>query len=193
MTVDPFPGPVVAELADPGARFIRETVLPVEDRHREVVHSEAVRRLDMRGRTVVFEDGHGRCLRPLATGEIRSCFAMTEPAPGAGSDPAAPNTRAERVPGGRRIDGRKWFSTGADGAGFTIVVARTSGEPGERGGATMFFVDADNPGTKSVRHIGTLDENLFGGRQSSSSPARPRRTSPAPPSPSTALCPVTVR
>ena len=248
MTVDLFPGPVVAELADPGARFIRETVLPVEDRHRGVVHSEAVRvdlqcaakeagffaphvaaeygghGLDMRGRTVVFEeagysllgplalniaapDGGNmhlleavatpeqkeRYLRPLATGEIRSCFAMTEPAPGAGSDPAALTTRAERVPGGRRIDGRKWFITGADGAGFTIVMARTSGEPGEHGGATMFFVDADNPGTKTVRHIGTLDENLFGGRQSSSSPARPRRTSPAPPSPSTAECPVTVR
>ncbi|MEV0600298.1 acyl-CoA dehydrogenase family protein [Streptomyces sp. NPDC050315] len=104
-----------------------------------------------------------RYLRPLATGAVRSCFAMTEPAPGAGSDPSALSTRAERAPGGWRIHGRKWFITGADGAEFAIVMARTSGEVGDRGGATMFLVDADNPGMKTVRHIETLDESLFGG------------------------------
>ncbi|QIZ01075.1 acyl-CoA dehydrogenase family protein [Streptomyces sp. S1D4-11] len=218
MAVDLSPDPVVADLAERTARFIREAVLPVEERHRGVVRSEAVRvelqraakeagvfaphvaaeygghGLAMRGRAVVFEEAgysllgplalniaapdegnmhlleavatpeqEERYLRPLATGEIRSCFAMTEPAPGAGSDPAALTTRAERVPGGWRIDGRKWFITGADGAGFAIVMARTSGEPGDRGGATMFIVDADNPGMKTVRHIETLDESLFGG------------------------------
>lgn len=104
-----------------------------------------------------------RYLLPLATGAVRSCFAMTEPAPGAGSDPSALTTRAQRVAGGWRIDGHKWFITGADGAGFAICMARTSGEPGEQGGATMFLVDADNPGMKMVRHIETLDESLYGG------------------------------
>jgi acyl-CoA dehydrogenase len=104
-----------------------------------------------------------RYLRPLATGEVRSCFAMTEPAPGAGSDPAALATRAMRVADGWRIDGRKWFITGADGAGFAICMARTAGEPGEPGGATMFLVDAGNPGMTVVRHIDTLDESLYGG------------------------------
>jgi acyl-CoA dehydrogenase len=104
-----------------------------------------------------------RYLRPLAAGEVRSCFAMTEPAPGAGSDPAALATRAARVAGGWRIDGCKWFITGADGAGFAICMARTSGAPGEAGGATMFLVDTGNPGMKTVRHIDTLDESLFGG------------------------------
>ncbi|ULR48529.1 acyl-CoA dehydrogenase family protein [Streptomyces deccanensis] len=104
-----------------------------------------------------------RYLLPLAAGAVRSCFAMTEPAPGAGSDPSALTTRAQRVPGGWRIDGHKWFITGADGAGFAICMARTSGEPGEQGGATMFLVDADNPGMKIVRHIETLDESLYGG------------------------------
>jgi acyl-CoA dehydrogenase len=104
-----------------------------------------------------------RYLRPLAAGESRSCFAMTEPAPGAGSDPAALRTRAARAPGGWRIDGRKWFITGAEGAGFAICMARTSGEPGDRGGATMFLVDADNPGMRIDRHIETLDESLYGG------------------------------
>ncbi|WP_322747122.1 MULTISPECIES: acyl-CoA dehydrogenase family protein [unclassified Frankia] len=104
-----------------------------------------------------------RYLRPLATGEVRSCFAMTEPAPGAGSDPTALTTRAAKEPGGWRIDGRKWFITGADGAAYAICMARTSGEPGHRGGATMFLVDADNPGMKIVRHVETLDESLYGG------------------------------
>jgi acyl-CoA dehydrogenase len=104
-----------------------------------------------------------RHLRPLAAGEIRSCFAMTEPAPGAGSDPAALSTRAVRTAGGWRLDGRKWFVTGAEGAAFAICVARTSGRPGDHGGATLFLVGADNPGMRIVRHVGTLDETLFGG------------------------------
>jgi acyl-CoA dehydrogenase len=104
-----------------------------------------------------------RYLAPLAAGDVRSCFAMTEPAPGAGSDPDALATRAVRVAGGWRIDGRKWFITGADGAAFAIVMARTTGEPGDRGGATMFLVDADNPGMRVGRHIPTLDESLYGG------------------------------
>jgi acyl-CoA dehydrogenase len=112
---------------------------------------------------VATETQKERYLRPLAAGEIRSCFAMTEPAPGAGSDPAALTTRATPVGGGWRIDGHKWFITGADGAGFAICMARTSGDPGQPGGATMFLVKADNPGMKVVRHIDTLDQSLYGG------------------------------
>lgn len=104
-----------------------------------------------------------RYLVPLAGGEIRSCFAMTEPVPGAGSDPSALSTTAVRVPGGWRIDGHKWFITGADGAGFTICMARTSGAPGDRGGATMFLVEADNPGMRVVRHVDTIDQSMIGG------------------------------
>ncbi|MFE2991766.1 acyl-CoA dehydrogenase family protein [Streptomyces sp. NPDC059262] len=104
-----------------------------------------------------------RHLRGLAAGEMRSCFAMTEPSPGAGSDPRALATTATRVDGGWRIDGRKWFISGAHGADFAICMARTSGSPGDAGGATMFLVDADNPGMKIVRNIDTLDQGLFGG------------------------------
>lgn len=112
---------------------------------------------------VATEEQKERYLRPLAVGEVRSCFAMTEPAPGAGSDPRALATTAVRVDGGWRIDGRKWFISGADGAAFAICMARTSGGPGDAGGATMFLVDADNPGMKIVRNIDTLDQGLFGG------------------------------
>ncbi|MEH0638205.1 acyl-CoA dehydrogenase family protein [Streptomyces bottropensis] len=112
---------------------------------------------------VATEEQQERYLRPLATGEVRSCFAMTEPAPGAGADPRSLRTTATRVPGGWRIDGRKWFISGAHGAAFTIVMARTSGSPGDPGGATMFLVDAGTPGMTIVRDIETLDEGLFAG------------------------------
>ncbi|MFD6276365.1 acyl-CoA dehydrogenase family protein [Streptomyces sp. NPDC060209] len=112
---------------------------------------------------VATEEQQARYLRPLAAGEVRSCFAMTEPAPGAGSDPRALATTATRIEGGWRIDGHKWFISGADGAAFAICMARTSGSPGDAGGATMFLVDADNPGMKIVRNIDTLDQGLFGG------------------------------
>ncbi|AHH19619.1 acyl-CoA dehydrogenase [Nocardia nova SH22a] len=102
-------------------------------------------------------------LDPLARGVVRSAFAMTEPAPGAGSDPSALTTRAVRAEGGWRINGHKWFITGADGAGFFIIMARTSGEPGERGGATMFLAPADTPGIRVERHIDTLDKSMIGG------------------------------
>ncbi|GCD90002.1 acyl-CoA dehydrogenase family protein [Nocardioides sp. LS1] len=102
-------------------------------------------------------------LRPLVSGEVRSAFAMTEPAPGAGSDPTALCTTATRVPGGWRINGRKWFITGADGAGFFIVMARTSGSPGDGHGATMFLSPADVPGIEVGRHITTLDRSMVGG------------------------------
>jgi acyl-CoA dehydrogenase len=112
---------------------------------------------------VASDEQKEKYLRPLASGEIRSCFAMTEPAPGAGSDPSMLSTTATQDSGGWRINGRKWFISGARGAGFAICMARTSGEAGERGGATMFLVDAENPGMRVVRDIDTLDEGLFGG------------------------------
>src|SRR5215208_1647598 len=88
---------------------------------------------------------------------------MTVPAPGAGSDPAALSTTATRTTGGWLLNGRKWFITGADGAAYTICMARTSGQPGDRAGATMFLVDAGTSGLSITRHIDTLDEGFFGG------------------------------
>jgi acyl-CoA dehydrogenase len=104
-----------------------------------------------------------RYLRPLASGSHRSAFAMTEPAPGAGSDPTMLATRARRADGGWVIDGSKWFITGADGAAFFIIMARTSGEPGSPGGATMFLAPASSAGIEVVRHIGTVDKSMIGG------------------------------
>ncbi|MGA1835390.1 acyl-CoA dehydrogenase family protein [Herbiconiux sp. 11R-BC] len=96
-------------------------------------------------------------LEPLVRGEVRSAFAMTEPHPGAGSDPDALLTTATEVDGGWRIDGEKRFISGARVAGFFIVMARTEH------GATMFLVDAGNPGVSLGRDIHTIDRAIAGG------------------------------
>ncbi|MCX2755178.1 MULTISPECIES: acyl-CoA dehydrogenase family protein [unclassified Gordonia (in: high G+C Gram-positive bacteria)] len=112
---------------------------------------------------IASEDQRQKYLAPLAAGDVRSAFAMTEPAPGAGSDPNALRTEAVRVDGGWKINGDKHFITGADGAGFFIIMARTSGAPGDRGGATMFLAPADAPGLTVGRHINTIDKAMIGG------------------------------
>ncbi|GAB92517.1 acyl-CoA dehydrogenase family protein [Gordonia rhizosphera] len=104
-----------------------------------------------------------RYLAPLAAGDVRSAFAMTEPSPGAGADPDALRTMAVKVDGGWKINGEKRFITGADGAGFFIIMARTAGSPGDRGGATMFLAPADTPGISVDRHIVTTDRSMIGG------------------------------
>jgi acyl-CoA dehydrogenase len=98
-----------------------------------------------------------RYLRPLAAGEVRSCFAMTEPHPGAGSDPAALATTAREVDGGWAIEGDKRFISGAEGAAFAICMARAPQ------GATMFMIDADNPGWQVGRRMPTTDSVFAGG------------------------------
>lgn len=104
-----------------------------------------------------------RYLKPLTQAEVRSAFAMTEPAPGAGADPSALSTTATRADGGWVINGRKHFITGADGAGFFIIFARTSGAPGDNGGATMFLAPAVRAGITLVRHLPTTDRSMLGG------------------------------
>ncbi|MEO0624183.1 MAG: acyl-CoA dehydrogenase family protein [Pseudomonadota bacterium] len=100
-------------------------------------------------------------LAPLVAGEMRSAFAMTEPAPGAGSDPSMMRTRAERTNRGWRIYGRKWYITGAEGAQRFIVMARTSDDP--RKGLTAFLFSADQPGWSIERRIGIMGPEEHGG------------------------------
>jgi acyl-CoA dehydrogenase len=100
-------------------------------------------------------------LRPLVEGTIHSCFAMTEPAPGAGSDATMLRTRAERVDGGWSITGRKWFTTGADGAALAVTMAVTdpAADPHKR--ATIFLVPTETPGYRYVRDIPTMGGHGF--------------------------------
>ena len=97
-------------------------------------------------------------LRPMAEGHIRSCFCMTEPAPGAGSDPAMLTTTAVRDLDDYVINGQKWFITGADGASLAIIMAMVPGV-----GATMFLSDMRSPGIVLERNMDTLDTCFPGG------------------------------
>jgi acyl-CoA dehydrogenase len=101
-----------------------------------------------------------RYLRPLAEGRVRSCFAMTEQA--AGSDPLGLVATAERDGDGWVLNGDKWFISGAQGAAFAIVVART-GEPGDRSAYSLFLVDGDNPGWEVVREVPVMGTRFPGG------------------------------
>lgn len=98
-----------------------------------------------------------RYLEPLVRGERASCFAMTEPAPGVGSDPRMLSTTARPTPDGWVINGHKWFISGAMRADFAIVVARTDAGP------SWFLVDVDTPGFHVVRDIPTMEAFDMGG------------------------------
>lgn len=112
---------------------------------------------------VATQDQQQKYLAPLAAGTIRSCFAMTEPPPGAGSDPDMLDTIAEPAGDDWVINGRKWFITGADGAAFAICMARTSEQIDGGKGATMFLVDAANPGWRVERLMDMPDRSFAGG------------------------------
>ncbi len=97
-------------------------------------------------------------LKPLQQGKIRSCFAMTEPA-FAGSNPVNMGTNAIREGDHFRINGHKWFTTAADGAAFTIVMAITNPEAESKyQRASMIIVPLENPGYKFIRNIPIMGE-----------------------------------
>lgn len=120
-------------------------------------------------------------LRPLCDGWARSCFAMTEPEV-AGSDPTLIQTRAVRDGDDWVINGHKWFISGAKGAKFAILIARTEDTPEvPQAGNSAFLVDLPAEGWEIVRDVQTMSgshnhceiritnlrvpkENLLGGR-----------------------------
>lgn len=99
-----------------------------------------------------------RWLRPQVEGRTRSCFNMTEPAPGAGADPAMMMTTAVKDGDDYVINGTKWFITGAEGAAYGIVMAKM-----EDGAATMFLTDMNRPGIEVVRSMEAMDSCFTGG------------------------------
>ncbi|MDQ3757541.1 MAG: acyl-CoA dehydrogenase family protein [Actinomycetota bacterium] len=97
-----------------------------------------------------------RYLRPLCEGTARSCFAMTEPEV-AGSDPTLIQTRAYQDGDEWVIDGHKWFISGARGAKFAILIARTEDDPDlPQAANSAFLVDTDTPGWEVVRDVETM-------------------------------------
>jgi acyl-CoA dehydrogenase len=102
-----------------------------------------------------------RWLAPIVSGEVHSAFAMTEPAPGGGSDPGMIRTKATRTNGGWRIDGHKWYITGAGMAHHFILMARTSDDL--RKGLTAFLFHKDQPGWRIIRRIAIMGPEEHGG------------------------------
>jgi acyl-CoA dehydrogenase len=94
-----------------------------------------------------------RWLEPLARGDITSGFSMTEPAPGAGSDPKMIRTTARRDGDEWVIDGHKWWTTGGSDADVLLVMARTDEDAHPYTGCSIFVVPADANGVDIVRDI----------------------------------------
>lgn len=92
----------------------------------------------------------------LVDGEIRACYAMTEPET-PGTDPFLTTTRA--VAGGDgswRVSGHKWFTSGAADADLVTVLARTDSAPPDREGLSLLLVPASSPGFRVVRELPVL-------------------------------------
>ncbi len=96
-------------------------------------------------------------MKPLAAGEIRSCFGMTEPDT-AGSNPTLLEATAVLEGDEWVLNGRKWFTSSADGAQFCIAMVVTDAKQVKHRKASMIIVPTDNPGYRLVRNISIMGE-----------------------------------
>ncbi|HEY0545143.1 MAG TPA: acyl-CoA dehydrogenase family protein [Pyrinomonadaceae bacterium] len=101
-------------------------------------------------------------LKPLAAGEVRSCFAMTEPEV-SGADPTGLRTRAVREGDEWVINGHKWFTSGALGSEFAIVMAVTSPSAAQHKRASMIIVPTSTQGFTIVRDVPVMGSGSVGG------------------------------
>ncbi len=104
-----------------------------------------------------------RYLKPLVDGKFRSCFGMTEPAQGVGADASMVKSTAKRDGDEWILNGHKWFTTGAMGAGFCIFAAVTNPNVKAHEGVTLFLVPMDTPGFNVKRMIPVLGTHGPGG------------------------------
>ena len=100
-------------------------------------------------------------LLPLLAGNVRSCFSMTEPE-NPGSNPTWMSTTAIKDGDDYVITGHKWFSTGADGASFAIVMAITEPHADKHMRASQIIVPTDVPGFQLVRKTSVMGERGAG-------------------------------
>lgn len=100
-------------------------------------------------------------LHPLLTGATRSCFSMTEPNR-AGSNPTLLDTTAVKEGDNFIINGHKWFSSGAEGAAFTIVMAVTQPNAPLHERASLIIVPMQHQGVEFIRNIPVFGEEGYG-------------------------------
>jgi acyl-CoA dehydrogenase len=98
-----------------------------------------------------------RWLGALVRGEIRSCFGMTEPG-FAGSNPVWMGTTARRDGDDYVLDGRKWFTSSAEGSSFCVVMAMTDPAAAPHQRASQILVPLDTPGFEIVRNLPVMGE-----------------------------------
>ncbi|MCU0312164.1 MAG: acyl-CoA dehydrogenase family protein [Acidimicrobiales bacterium] len=103
------------------------------------------------------DDQKKQYLDPLLSGEMFSCYSMTEPH--AGADPTMFTTRAELDGDEWVINGWKWFSSNARTASFLIVMVVTNPDVSAYQGMSMFLVPTDTPGVNIVRNTGLAGES----------------------------------
>ena len=101
------------------------------------------------------EDQKKRYLAPLVQGKIRSCFSMTE-VDMPGSNPVMMDATAVRDGDDYVINGRKWWTSSADGAQFAVVMAVTNPDSSPYLRASMIIVPTDTPGFHLVRNISVM-------------------------------------
>ena len=104
-----------------------------------------------------------RFLVPLAKGAAFSAFSMTEPPPGAGSDPRMIQTRAVKDGGDWVINGHKWLTTNGEIADFFIIMALTNPDVHPYQGCTQFIAPRDAPGIHILRDVPVMGLKDFGG------------------------------
>ena len=98
-----------------------------------------------------------RWLKPLVAGEIRSCFSMTEPEV-SGADPTSLRTSAVRDGDEWLINGHKWFTSGAIGASFAIVMCVTEPDAETHRRMSQIIVPTDTPGFNIIRAVPVMGE-----------------------------------
>jgi acyl-CoA dehydrogenase len=102
-------------------------------------------------------------LRPLVAGTAFSGFSMTEPPPGAGSDPTMIQTRAVRDGDEWVINGHKWYTTNGEIADFFLIMAQTDPDVPAKHGCSIFIAPRETPGINIVRDVPTMGPKDFGG------------------------------
>jgi acyl-CoA dehydrogenase len=108
------------------------------------------------------EEQKERWLKPLLEGEIRSCFSMTEPEV-SGADPTGLQTRADRDGDDYVINGHKWYTSGAIGARFAIVMAATNPKAAPHERQSQIIVPTDTPGFNLIRAVSVMGHAGGGG------------------------------
>jgi acyl-CoA dehydrogenase len=113
--------------------------------------------------TYANEEQIEKYLRPLVEGKIFSGFSMTEPPPGAGSDPKMIRTTAVKAGDEWVINGHKWYTSNGEIADFLIIMAVTDPDVHPYAGTSMFVADRNTPGVNFVRDVPTIGRQDFGG------------------------------